>query len=489
MKHIIATLFLLLFTSSVAQAQNPLPEDFDGTVIKNMKKWHAPGLSLAIVKDGKTILTKGYGVKSFETMAPVNENTLFQAGSTTKAFAAMAIAMLVDQGKLDWDDPIIKHIPEFKMKDIYVQNNLTIRDILSHRSGVSALSNINLFLGESLPETWAMMAINEQQSSLREKWDYNNTIFALSGRVIERVTGIKFHQFIKENILTPLGMSNTYLLDQEVRSNKNRAQAHQYFEGKTYQIPYPYIEYSQSAGMINSTAADMAKWMEFLLAEGMWDGKQLVSAQNIKEMMTPQMLLDPEMIYPAAATYVQNYYSYGLAWFVHDYKGHKIAMHTGSIDGMVALIALVPDQKMGFYVFINSDHIEYRHALMYSVLDILLEQPSEDWSEKLYPVFHPDKEVSDNTETVIADVNPQDLIGTYSLKGSYPLYISQNNGILYGRIGVEKMEIEQRDDHSFLLVDPDTRQIPKQNLLNVQVDDNNQINKVSFGGLTFEKMP
>lgn len=486
MRYILSSLLLIIISLQPLSAQE-LPANFDETVIENMKKWHAPGLGLAIVKDGKTILTKGYGVKSFETMDPVNENTLFQAGSTTKAFAAMSIAMLIDQGKANWDDPIIKHIPEFKMKDEYVQNNLTIRDAFSHNSGVGQLSNINMFIGKNIDETWTLMADVDQAESFRKRWEYNNTTFALTGKVVERISGLKFHQFVEKNILKPLGMDDTHLLDAEVRDDPNRAQAHQHYEGIDYQIPYPYIEYTQSAGMINSTPVDMAKWMQFLLAKGMWNGDRLVSAEHIEEMMNPQMLLSPTDIYPAAASYHHDYYAYGLAWFVHDYKGHKVAMHTGSIDGMVALIALIPEKNIGYYAFINSDHIEYRHALMYTVLDILLEQPDEDWSDKLYPIFHSQGAASDEAETSYPDVTDDALIGTYHLEGSYPLIITQNNEVLEGRSGVQITEIERTENNRFLVIDPNTREIPRKSFLSVEVDDQGNVVNVSLRGLLYKK--
>ncbi|MBT5074189.1 MAG: beta-lactamase family protein [Kordiimonadaceae bacterium] len=486
MKYIIQTFLLLLLTSQVVQAQD-LPQDFDEMVVADMEKWHAPGLGLAIVKDGKTILTKGYGVKSFETNDPVNENTLFQAGSTTKAFVAMSLAMLVDEGKVNWDDPIIKHIPEFKMKNKYVQNHLTIADALSHSSGVSQLSNLNMFYGEDIGETWALMANIGQQDSFRGSWDYNNTTFALGGRVVERVSGKKLHKFIEERILDPLGMDDTHLLDHQVRSDENRAEAHQYFEGKSHQIPYPYIEYTQAAGMINSTPVDMAKWMELLLAEGQWDGVGLVSPERIKEMMKPHILLEPGDVYPAAATYNQNYYSYGMAWFVHDYKGHKIAMHTGSIDGMIAIVAVVPEQKMGVYVFINSDHIEYRHALMNTVMDIVLDLPRTNWSEKLYPIFHPQEDTSNEEAETFPEIASQDLIGTYDLEGSYPLMISENNGILQGRFGTQNIEITQAENNSYLYINPAARNFSKVRKLNIKIDDNGHVKNIIFNGYAYDK--
>ncbi len=322
-----------------------LPDGFDAAVTTAMDKWHAPGLGLAIVKDGEILLSRGYGIKSVTTGNPVDEHTLFQAGSTTKAFASMALAMLVDEGKVKWDDPVIKHVPELNLHEDYVEKNLTIRDVLSHRSGVSQLSNINVFLSESLPEAWKMLPNNPQQTSFRQAWDYNNTIFALSGLVVEKVSGKPFHEFVRERILEPLGMTETLLLDADVKARKNRAEAHRYIDGKFYQIEYPYIEYSQSAGMINSTPSDMAKWLRFLANGGTVGDRRLVSEAAMVEMFAPQMLMDPNTIYPAAATLDHSYFSYGLAWFVYDYKGEKIVMHTGSIDGMSAINAIIPGKR------------------------------------------------------------------------------------------------------------------------------------------------
>ncbi|HRW29519.1 MAG: beta-lactamase family protein [Alphaproteobacteria bacterium] len=477
-------LFFLISVSS-AWAQNGLPANFDETVLSNMEKWHAPGLGLAIVKDGKTVLTKGYGVKSIKSGAPADKNTLFQAGSTTKAFAAMSIAMLIDQGKVTWDDPIIKHIPEFKMKDKYVQNNLTIRDALSHVSGVSPLSNINMFLGLNIDETWALMAETGQQATLRQKWDYNNTTFALAGRIVERLSGMRFHDFVRTNILDPLGMDHTRLLDVNVENDPDRADAHQYYKGKEYQIPYPYIEYTQSAGMINSTPEDMAKWMKFLLAKGKWNGKQLVSSELIEEMMKPQALLDPEGMYPAATTYDQHYYAYGLAWFVHDFRGHKMVMHTGSIYGMSAIIGLFPDDNIGVYIFINGDHIEYRHALMYQVLDNLLGNEDTDWSDKIYPLYNSDKNSEKPEIKLYPDITEDALIGDYVLEGSYPLYIKEYGKTLTAHVGRLMFELVRENDR-YRVISPETREIPWDNYLEMETVEG-VVTSVTLNGLSYLK--
>ncbi|MBO6505747.1 MAG: serine hydrolase [Kordiimonadaceae bacterium] len=487
MKQLPFFFFLVFLFATPASADGALPDDFDLMIETDMKRWHAPGLGLAIVKDGKTILAKGYGVKSFKTNAPVDERTVFQAGSTTKAFASMALAMLIDEGKVAWDDPIIKHIPEFRMGNRYVQDSITIRDALRHSSGVAQISNINMFLGESLPTAWEMMADIGQQASFRNNWDYNNTTFGLSGLVVEKVTGQDFHEFVRDRILTPLGMDDTLMLDDEVRNAGNRAEAHQYFDGKDYEIGYPYIEFSQSAGMMNSTPSDMANWIEFLLAGGVWNGERLVSESLINEMMSPQILLEPASIYPAAASYSHNYYAYGLAWFAHDYKGHKVAMHTGSINGMSAIVGLIPDENIGVYVFINSDHIEYRHALMYKVFDFLLGNPEEDWSQKLYAVYHPEAAASDAAPETHPDVSPEALAGTYALSGSFPLIIKQDGVSLIASLGTGKVELQKQADNAYLVIDPDTAHIPSQNVLGIELDSDGKVTGVRLSGLNFKR--
>ena len=488
LKHTWLSILLIIICVTQVRAADELPANFDETIKAEMEKWHAPGLGLTIVKDGKTILAKGYGVKSISTKKPVDKNTVFQAGSTTKAFAAMAIAMLIDDGKVQWDDPIIKHIPEFKMVNDYVLNNLTIRDALRHTSGVAQLSNINMFIGESLPKAWQLMAHNKQQASFRHNHDYNNTTFALSGRVVERVSGKPFHEFVRDRILTPLGMNDTLMLDEEVKKAKNRSEAHQHFEGKDYEIGYPYIEFSQSAGMMNSTPNDMSKWAKFLLAGGVWQGERLVSEKLIKQMMSPQILISPSSNYPAAASYDHNYYAYGLAWFAHDYKGQKVAMHTGSIAGMSAIFGLIPAENIGVYVFINSDHIEYRHALMYKVFDILSGHKGEDWSEKLWALYHPEK-TNDAAETSKDHpaLGPQDLEGTYTLDGSFPLTIELEGDKLTASLGVAQVELQRLDNNSFNIIDPDTAHIPMQNTLGIKLNEGGDVIGVELGGLPFKK--
>ncbi|WP_417462704.1 serine hydrolase domain-containing protein [Kordiimonas sp.] len=486
MKKIVCLALAIATTPLNAHAAD-LPEDFDATVTTAMKKWHAPGLGLAIVKDGEILLSRGYGIKSTLTNDPVDEHTLFQAGSTTKAFASMGLAMLVDEGKVKWDDPVIKHVPELDLHEDYVEKNMTIRDVLSHRSGVSQLSNINVFLSESLPEAWKMLPNNPQQTSFRHTWDYNNTIFALSGLVIEKVSGKPFHEFVKERILDPLGMTETLLLDANVKARKNRAEAHRYIDGKFYPIEYPYIEYSQSAGMINSTPSDMAKWVRFLANGGTVGDNRLVSEAAMGEMFAPQMLMDPSTIYPAAATLDHSYFSYGLAWFAYDYKGEKIVMHTGSIDGMSAINAIIPGKNAGVYTFINADHIEYRHALMYTVLDILLDNPAEDWSEKLYAVYHSKDKQQEKACSAFSDVAIAELPGDYTLPGLFPLQIAKADNGFMATLGVNTSKISITSEGCLNVHDSENPELPSSNYLQPVLDGDGALTQVKFIGMPFTK--
>ena len=284
----------LASTTRLVAADVGLPADFEANVLRDMEKWHAPGMGLTIVKDGKTLIAKGFGVKSVKSKKPVLPNTVFQAGSTSKAFASMALAMLADDGKLNWTDTVKKHLPELKIKDKYVEENLTIEDALTHRSGVSGISNLNMFMARDLPDAVALLADTEQTAGFRTEWAYNNTTFGLSGLIVARISGMPYHEFVKKRILEPLGMHDTLMLDDEVKARDNRAEAHQYFEGTQYEIPYPYIEYSQSAGMMNSTPQDMEKWLKFLLAGGKWQGKQLVSERTSKPCLSQEFSFLPQ---------------------------------------------------------------------------------------------------------------------------------------------------------------------------------------------------
>ncbi|WP_417450978.1 serine hydrolase domain-containing protein [Kordiimonas sp.] len=486
MKKIVCLALGIAATAPAALAVD-LPEGFDSAVKTAMEKWHAPGLGLAIVEDGEILLSRGYGIKSVLNNNQVDEHTLFQAGSTTKAFASMALAMLADDGKVKWDDPVIKHVPELDLNEDYVEKNLTIRDVLSHRSGVSQLSNINVFLSESLPEAWEMLPNNPQQTSFRQAWDYNNTIFALSGLVVEKVSGKPFHEFVKERILDPLGMTETLLLDADVKARKNRAEAHRYIDGQFYQIEYPYIEFSQSAGMINSTPSDMSKWLRFLANGGMVGDKRLVSEAAMSEMFAPQMLMDPSAIYPAAATLDHSYFSYGLAWFVYDYKGEKIVMHTGSIDGMSAINAIIPGKKAGVYAFINADHIEYRHALMYTVLDILLDNPAEDWSEKLYAVYHVDENQQQKACPAFSEAALADLPGNYTLPGLFPLTIAKVEDGFTATLGVNTSKVTVTRESCLKVHDTENPELPGSNYLQPVLNDAGALTTVKFSGLPFAK--
>ena len=198
------------------------------------------------------------------------------------------------------------------------------------------------------------------------------------------------------------------------------------------------------------------------------------------------MLLEPADIYPAATTYDHDYYSYGLAWFVHDFRGRKMAMHTGSIDGMIAIIGLIPEENIGVYVFINSDHIEYRHALMYQVIDTLLGRDDTDWSEKIYPVYHPETETEDEKES-FPSVEPQELVGTYKLAGSYPLNIEMEGSVLTARTGVVVFDLSRNEAGRYQFKIPETKNVPWERFLDIELNDNGGVSKVTLGGLPYKK--
>ncbi|MBL4836747.1 MAG: serine hydrolase [Kordiimonadaceae bacterium] len=484
MKILRAILACSLFAAPVAAEQSYLPANFDETIRAGMEKWHAPGLGLAIVKDGKTILVKGYGLKSVAGTDPVNVDTVFQAGSTTKAFASMALAMLADEGKINWTDPVKKHLPELKIKDKYVEDNLTIAEALTHISGLAELSNLNIFITEDLVGAVDLLAETEQVNGFRTTWKYNNTTFGLAGMVVERVSGMPFHEFVTKRILKPLGMNNTVLLDAEVKASKNRAEAHHYHEGKQYAIDYPYLEFSQAAGMLNSTPADMDKWLKFLLARGVWNGEQLVSEKNLASVFKPRVFVSASGEYPALKAHKKNYLGYSLAWFNHTYRGHDVVMHTGSIAGMSAIAGLIPDENIGVYVFINSDHIEYRHALMYKVFDLLLGLPDEGVGEKVYDIYHPEKPKAPKQA---APKKVEAVAGKYVMAGTLPIEVTAVGDKWSLQYGVHAMPMVFSEKSGYRLLDKvlpfDKEGVP----ITFQVDADNNATSLQFWGMLFTK--
>ena len=368
----------LIHTSSAWASTDPFA-GVEQAIEAARVQWKAPGFAVAIVKDDRIVLAKGFGTRRLGKDEPVDEHTLFTLASTTKAFTATAIGILVDDGKLDWDDPVVRRVPEFRVADPYVTREATIRDLLAHRTGVEEM-DILWARGFDTATTLAHARHARQSSSFRSNWGYNNVLYVLAAEIVARTSGMSFEQFVAQRIFAPLGMKDSTFTRPELRARKDLTGAHLIEQNGTREIE-PWLSVSPlGAAGIQSSAADMAQWLRMLLNEGSVAGRAIVKPQTLAETLKPQMLLQ-KINYPVTAELAKpHFFAYGLGWFVQDYKGRRLAMHTGSLYGANALVAIVPEERLGLAILVNASTVDYRHALMYDVVDRSLGVRERDWN-------------------------------------------------------------------------------------------------------------
>jgi CubicO group peptidase (beta-lactamase class C family) len=372
-----------------AHAQTPDFAGMDAYVAKAVRDWNVPGLAVAIVKGDSVVYARGFGVRTLGRPEPVDEHTLFAIGSTTKAFTATALAMLVDEGKVALDDPVTKYVPEFRLSDPYVAHELTVRDLLTHRSGLPNTDALWYGTGLSTDEIFRRMRFVRPATSFRSGYEYQNVMVTLAGRVVANASGLPWEEFVRRRILAPLGMRETVIGVRGLSSAPDVASPHVEVNDTLRAVAYRDLDAVGPAGSINSSVADMARWIRFQLDSARLDTTRLVKRATFAQMWTPQFLIPAAAYYPAARLAHPHFTGYGLAWFLQDYRGRLLAMHTGSIDGMSAIVGLLPEARVGVVVLANSDHAELRHALMYRALDLAAGDSTRDWSTEVMNVYKP----------------------------------------------------------------------------------------------------
>lgn len=378
----------LLLISAVAIAQNNV-EILDKYVESARNEWQVPGISVVVVQDGKVLLSKGYGVRELGKNEPVTNETLFGAMSTTKAMTTMALGMLVDDGKLNWDDKVIKHLPDFRVDDPYLTNELRVRDLLTHSAGLRNTDSLWIWSPDlSAAEVVSRLQYVKPVYSMRSGFIYQNVMYAVAGQVIEKLSGMPWDRFVTERLFVPLGMKNTFATLTRSKAYQNISRAHFEVQGKIEVIPETTVDAAAPAGAVWSTSDDMGKWIGFLLGNTTVNGKELIKPATLNEILRPQVIVPAGQFYPTIALTKPHWMTYGLGWFQHDYRGEMVNFHTGSLNGRTAIIGLLRDKKLGVYVFGNLDHAEVRHALMYKAFDLFaFHDNSRNWSAELKPVY------------------------------------------------------------------------------------------------------
>ncbi|WPB79107.1 serine hydrolase [Archangium violaceum] len=374
---------LLLVLGGSPAAGQPAPlSGFDGYTNTSLRDWNVPGLAVSVVKDGKVVFSKGYGVRKVGESAPVDEHTQLSIGSISKSFAAMGLGMLVDEGKVSWDDPVSQYLPYFQLHDPYVTRELTLRDLLVHRVGLPEVCGGILWYGSdySREEVLKRLRYIKPVSSFRGTFAYQNVTYMAVGEVIRAVTGKSWEDFTRERIFAPLGMNESNSLFSDLKKSKNLALPHVRIDGRPVAIAYRDSDALGPGGAIVSSAHDMARYMQLLLAEGSLDGKKLYSEKVAQELFTPQMLVPSRPSSRPELKALNSWFNaYGFGWFLREYRGRKLVFHTGGMDGMAAIVMLVPEEKLGITVLSHNDGGLF-YALALRVLDAYLAAPPTDWA-------------------------------------------------------------------------------------------------------------
>jgi CubicO group peptidase (beta-lactamase class C family) len=380
--QIAATLLLSL----CAAAQTAPPADLDAWVERARREFDVPGIAVAVVKDGAVAHAKGYGVRKLGEARPVDERTLFGIASNTKAFTATALAMLVDEGKLSWDDPVQRHIPWFQLYDPYVTRELTVRDTLCHRSGLGLGAGDLLFWPDTdvtRREVVAAARHIRPASSLRSRYAYNNLMFVVAGEVVAAVSGMSWDEFVTRRSLAPLGMADTRIGSAGFHGGPNVALPHSRgwrLAGAPLRPIAPTRDdtWAAAAG-IRSSVTDLARWVIANLDGGKVNGKALWSERSARELwsaQTVQRVSDPPE--PLKNT-KSNFAAYALGWTLRDYRGRKVVSHGGALTGMVSIVVMMPEEKLGVVVLTNQEEGGAMSSIVYHVLDHYLNAPATDW--------------------------------------------------------------------------------------------------------------
>lgn len=405
-------------------------KEVDALVINAIKKFNVAGAAVAIVKDGKIIHKKGYGIKSIDTKLPVDEYTNFEIASNSKAFTTAALSILVDEGKISWQDPVKKYIPEFKMYNDYVTENFTIEDLLCHRSGLGlGVGDLMMFpdgTDFTIKDVVKSFQYFAPVSGFRTQFNYDNQLYLVAGEVIARVSGMSWEAFVQKRIMEPLQMKNSFSSVNQVKDINLMAAPHSSESGTLKKISLYGAMINGAAGGIVSNVDDMSKWMLVQLNKGKYGSaldKELFTKERQNEMWTIHTV---EQVNPNPR-YNQHFNGYGLGWNLSDIKGNLSVSHTGGLPGMLSIVSMIPDLNLGIVILTNTENggSGVFSAVSQTIIDSYLGLNDFGWVDKYAAYFQSKKSSGDEVtkkvwETVSKAKNTtiknEDVIGIYEDK-------------------------------------------------------------------------
>ena len=375
-----------------AQSRAAQVRELDAYIAKGLRDWEIPGLTVTVVRNDSVLFAKGYGIRRLGAAGAVDEQTQFGIMSTTKAFTALAMAMLVDEGKVAWSDPITKHLPEFQFRDPFLTREATVRDLLTHNIGIGNADLLWIRGDLSATEILRRVRYLPTAYTLRGGFAYQNVMYGAAGELIARVSGMSWNDFVRTRIFQPLGMTQSHTTYAAMHSvaGANQSEPHFRIRDTIRVIADETVDVLPAAGSIWSNATDMGKWLRFLLDSGRADGRRLVSEAGFRQLLMPQSFVTASEFYPTARLTKPHWMTYGLGWFEQDFRGRFLAFHTGSLAGRTAMVGLLPDARTGIFIGGNLDHAEFRHALMLRALDIFAGTNGgapRDWSTEFLTLY------------------------------------------------------------------------------------------------------
>jgi len=446
-KHILTAFLLLDITLSSFAQSDSLPaflrDSLDTYVTRGLGDWKIPGVAVAVVKNGKVLLMKGYGVKALGGADQVDENTLFMIGSNSKAFTATAIAMLDAEKKLSLDDKVTKWYPSFKLDNRSAGEQAIIRDLLCHRLGFQTFQGDFTYWTSNLSREQVIekMAHVKAVYPFRTTWGYTNAAFVTAGQIIPKASGLSWEDFLRKNLFAPLGMTHTVALSSEFAGTGNHAEPHTIVDDGLIRIPVAQIDNLAPAGSIGSCVSDMSHWVIMQLNKGKFDGRQVVPASAIQQTWTPHSIIGN-----GGSLYNRGHFElYGLGWGIDEYCGRKVVSHTGGVNGFVTSVTLLPEEELGIIVFTNTDQNAFYEALKWEIMDAFLKNPYRNYSG-VYKTFVSRRETK-------ARESDRSLRDTVAMKKPATLPLSAYTGNyvndLYGDMKVvqEGGELHMRFSH------------------------------------------
>lgn len=488
--------FLLtsLLLTTVALGQQIDPKAVDRLLTTTLREWKIPGAAVAIVQNDRVVYVQGYGTKALgATTSPVTADTLFQIASTSKAFTTTAMAMLADEGKLSFDDPVRKHVEYFRLADVCADSQITLRDIVSHRTGLPRRDELWDDTTLSREAVIRSMGHLELARPFRTGYGYHNIMFITAGEAVASAAGMPWDDFVRTRIFQPLGMTRTITSDAEwIRSDHATGHTYDWKSGNLREQPPIDTATLGAGGAIKSSARDLANWIRFHLAGGVFDGKRLAGEATLAETKTPHSIIRMQGL-TRELNPETHLMTYGMAWFIQDYRGEQLVAHSGSLNGFRTQVALLPKRNAGFVILINSDRGLAPVALRNALADMLTGKPQRDWSREYLTIDRTadEKDEKDHQALLakrIEGTSPTRALAGYTGRYTSPAYGAATIALVDGGLLLqwERWRLPLSHFHyDVFRTDSEAHSI--QEAVTFTLDDEKKVNGLTFYGERFAK--